>query len=184
MKRKYHSGLMPAGAETNGSALTPRFHGKSAARAPSAPMATYQAIISRSMKLGKNFISRRAAGIGGPLRFDLGRNTHALPLHQEQVNGDEHGDDAGQNSDMESEEAGQRGARDFFAAAQKDHHGLADDGNLSGDLRSDLGGEEGQRVPGQQVAAEAESHDQKEQQHARDPGELSGLAIRLEKNAR
>jgi len=28
MKRKYHSGLIPAGAETKGSALTPKFHGK------------------------------------------------------------------------------------------------------------------------------------------------------------
>src|ERR1017187_4671929 len=57
MNRKYHSGLMPAGAEIKGSALTPSSHGKRAARAPSAPMATYQAIISRSMKLGKNFRS-------------------------------------------------------------------------------------------------------------------------------
>src|SRR5208337_5223592 len=62
MKRKYHSGLMPAGAEMKGSALTPRFHGKSAASAASTPMATYQAISSRSAKLGKNFISRRALG--------------------------------------------------------------------------------------------------------------------------
>src|ERR1700691_1170042 len=62
MKRKYHSGLIPAGADTKGSALTPRFHGKTAANAPSTPKATYQAIISRSMKLGKNFISRLADG--------------------------------------------------------------------------------------------------------------------------
>src|ERR1039458_9537028 len=58
MKRKYHSGLIPAGAEIKGSAFTLRFHGKKAASAPKTPMATYQAINSRSMKLGKNFISR------------------------------------------------------------------------------------------------------------------------------
>src|ERR1039458_8611893 len=63
MKRKYHSGLMPAGAEMKGSALTPRFQGKMAASAPSTPMATYQAINSRRAKLGKNFISRRAEGV-------------------------------------------------------------------------------------------------------------------------
>src|ERR1700693_2311844 len=62
MKRKYHSGLIPAGADTKGSALTPRFHGKSAANAPSTPKATYQAINSRSKKLGKNFISRFSDG--------------------------------------------------------------------------------------------------------------------------
>src|ERR1039458_7942848 len=62
MKRKYHSGLIPAGAETKGSAFVLRFHGKKAASAPNTPMATYQAIISRSAKLGKNFISRRAEG--------------------------------------------------------------------------------------------------------------------------
>src|SRR6266536_6621318 len=57
MKRKYHSGLIPAGADTKGSALIPRFHGNSAASAPNTPRATYQAINSRSKKLGKNFIS-------------------------------------------------------------------------------------------------------------------------------
>ena len=62
MKRKYHSGLIPAGAGTKGSALTPRFQGKTAANAPKSPKAMYQAISSRSMKLGKNFISRFAAG--------------------------------------------------------------------------------------------------------------------------
>src|SRR5262245_25312027 len=62
MNRKYHSGLIPAGAGTNGSAFTPRFQGKIAARAPSTPRATYQAISSRRTKLGKNFISRKAVG--------------------------------------------------------------------------------------------------------------------------
>src|SRR5208337_3557809 len=52
MNRKYHSGLIPAGAEMKGSALTPRFQGKMAASAPSTPMATYQAISSRRMKFG------------------------------------------------------------------------------------------------------------------------------------
>src|SRR5262249_10284633 len=63
MKRKYHSGLIPAGAEEKGSALTPKFHGKIAASAPNTPRATYHAISSRSRKLGKNFISRFAEGL-------------------------------------------------------------------------------------------------------------------------
>src|SRR6516162_11407317 len=63
MKRKYHSGLIPAGAGAKGSALTPRFQGKIAANAPRTPSATYQAISSRSAKLGKNLISRLAEGL-------------------------------------------------------------------------------------------------------------------------
>src|ERR1035438_3571806 len=72
MKRKYHSGLMPAGAEIKGSAFTLRFHGKMAASAPSTPMATYQAIISRSAKFGKNFISRREEGFAAHSASTLG----------------------------------------------------------------------------------------------------------------
>src|ERR1039458_1476878 len=72
MKRKYHSGLMPAGAATKGSALTPRFHGKTAANAPNTARATYHAIISRSMKLGKNFISRLADGFSVHCTSSLG----------------------------------------------------------------------------------------------------------------
>src|ERR1035437_3284229 len=63
MNRKYHSGLMPAGAEPNGSAFTPRLHGNSAASAPSSPSATYHAINSRNTKLGKKRISLLAAGL-------------------------------------------------------------------------------------------------------------------------
>src|SRR3974377_452420 len=72
MKRKYHSGLMPAGAGAKGSAFTPRFHGKIAVSAPSAPNATYQAINSRKAKLGKNFISRLAEGFAAHSASTLG----------------------------------------------------------------------------------------------------------------
>src|SRR5208282_1636741 len=51
--------------------------------------------------------------------------------------------------------------RYLFTTAEKDHHGLTDDRNLPGNLGADLGGEEGQRVPGQQIPAEAKSHDKK-----------------------
>ena len=82
---------------------------------------------------------------------------------------------------MEAKESDQRGSSHLRAAAEKNHDGMADDGNLSGHLRAHRGGEEGQLVPGQQIAAEAESHDQKEQQHAGDPCQLAGLAVGLEK---
>ena len=144
-------------------------------------MATYQAISSRSAKFGKNFISVRAAGLASHSASTLGGTLMPWRCTKKQVNGDEDGDDAGQNGDVKSEEAGERGAGNLFAAAQENHHWLADDGNLAGDLRADFGGEEGQCVPGQQITAEAETHDQEEQQHAGDPGELAGLAIGLEK---
>ena len=82
---------------------------------------------------------------------------------------------------MESKESGERGSGHLRAAAEKDHHGLADDGNLPGHLRADRGGEEGQFVPGQQVAAKAESHRQKKRQHAADPCQLPRPAIGLQK---
>src|SRR5208283_4369127 len=68
----YHSGLIPAGADAKGSAFTPRFHGNSAASAPSVPIATYQAINSRNRKLGKNFISRRNEGFAVHAASTLG----------------------------------------------------------------------------------------------------------------
>ena len=115
-----------------------------------------------------------------PVRFHLWWNAHAQTLNKKQVDGDEDRNDAGKNGDMESEEACERGARNLFSAAQKDHDGLADEGNLSSNLSAHLGGKEGQRIPGQQIAAEAESHHQKKQNHAGDPGQLPGLAIGFE----
>ena len=53
MNRKYHSGLMPAGAEANGSAFTPRPHGNKAASAPSNPSATYHAINFAQHEVGE-----------------------------------------------------------------------------------------------------------------------------------
>ena len=54
-------------------------------------------------------------------------------------------------------------------------------GTCPGHLGADRGGEEGQLVPRQQVPAKAESHNQKQEEHARDPCQLPGLAVGLEK---
>ncbi len=62
MNRKYHSGRIPAGAGANGSALVPSSQGMSAARPPSTPRATYQAINSRNRKFGKKWISLFSGG--------------------------------------------------------------------------------------------------------------------------
>jgi len=80
-----------------------------AASAPSTPMATYQAIISRSMKLGRTSSPARR-GIGGPFSFHFGRNAHALPLHKKQVDRDQHDHQSRQNGDMESKKSGERGS--------------------------------------------------------------------------
>ena len=88
-------------------------------------------------------MSRRAEGFSNPLDFSLRRNAHAETLNQKQVNRDEHDDYSGENGDMKSEKPGQRGSGHLVATAQKDHHGLANDGNLASDLSPNLGGEEG-----------------------------------------
>src|ERR1017187_8148960 len=80
---------------------------------------------------------------------------------------------------MESKEPSQRGSRYFFTTAEKDHQGLADDRNLPGNLSADLSGEEGQGVPGQQVAAETEPHDEKQENYSADPSELTRFAVRF-----
>ncbi len=80
---------------------------------------------------------------------------------------------------MESKEPGERGSGHLFSTAKKDHHGLADDRNLPSNLSADLGGEESQGIPRQQVAAETEPHDQKQQDHSADPCEFPGFAVRL-----
>src|ERR1022692_2338906 len=80
---------------------------------------------------------------------------------------------------MESKEPSQRGSRYFFTTAEKDHQGLADDRKLPGNLSGDLSGEEGQGVPGQQVAAETEPHDEKQENYSADPSELTRFAVRF-----
>ena len=72
----------------------------------------------------------------------------------------------GRTATWNPKESGQRGAGDVFSAAKEDHHGLADDRNLARNFSSHFGGEECQRIPGQQISAETKSHDKKQKQHA------------------
>ena len=80
MKRKYHSGLIPCGAEPKGLAFCPSSQGNSAARAASSPRARYQPTMSRSRKCGTKGIegtpSRRLAP-----RDPFG-DAHPVLLHQ------------------------------------------------------------------------------------------------------
>ena len=56
MNIKYHSGLIPTGAGTNGSALFPNSHGKKTARIASILMTISQNSHSLKVKFGKNGI--------------------------------------------------------------------------------------------------------------------------------
>ncbi len=78
----------------------------------------------------------------------------------------------GQHRHVEAEEAGEGGPGDLLAAAQEGQQPLADQRHGGGHLGAHLGGEEGQLVPGQQVPAEAEPQEEKEEHAAAHPGEL------------
>ena len=58
---------------------------------------------------------------------------------------------------MESEKACQRSAGDIRTAAQEHHDPRTDDRYLAGDLRPHLGRKKCQRIPRQQVSAEAKA---------------------------
>lgn len=62
-EEKVPLGLDAGGRGDKGIGLDAESPGKMAASAASTPMATYQAMSSRSRKLGRNFISRRAEGL-------------------------------------------------------------------------------------------------------------------------
>ena len=167
MNRKYHSGLMPAGAEAKGSAFTPRFHGKQRGQCAKHADSHVPGHQFAQQEVGKELHLPAQRGIGGPLGFNFGRNAHALALDQKKVDGDKHRRPCrGRTATWNPKKRVSVAPVTCWAAAKKDHQGLADDRDLSGHLRADRGGEEGQLVPGQQIAAESESHDQKEQHHA------------------
>ena len=117
----------------------------------------YQAISSRSAKLGKNCIVR--AALDSPsTALPLWRHADAQLLHHGQVEQQEKRGDPGQHRDVKAEKSRQGRAGYFLAATQEDHDRIADHGNLPGDFRSDLGCEEGERIPGQEISAESETH--------------------------
>src|ERR1019366_8550976 len=130
-------------------------------------------------EVGEKFHFPLQRWIRDPLRFHFRGNAHARVLHQQQVHKYQQYRQPRQDRDMESKESTQRGSRDLFAAAKKNHHGSTDKWNLSSDLGADLGSKECQRVPWQQVAAETETHHEKEEDHAADPRKLARLAVCL-----
>ena len=100
------------------------------------------------------------------------------------MNTEQHGENSRKYRDVKSKKTRERCARDLFAAAQKNHHGLADDWNNTGDIGANLRCKICKFIPRQEVAAEAEAERKKEHQHAGEPGDLAGLAVRfLEEDA-
>ena len=66
----------------------------------------------------------------------------------------------GEDNDMKSVEAGQRVAGDVFSSASQQQQLVADDWNPADNRGPHAGGEKRQLIPGQQVAAKAEGHEQ------------------------
>jgi hypothetical protein len=112
--------------------------------------------------------------------LDADRHAHALLLHEQQVQAEQRGHDEGQNRHMQAVEPGQGRAGHLVAAAQEPHHEAADDGHGARNPRPDLGGEERQLVPRQEIAAEAEREHQEQQQHAAQPRQLARLPVGLQ----
>src|ERR1051326_1780207 len=111
------------------------------------------------------------------LAFVLEGHAHAVHLHEQDVEADERRGRRGQHGDVEAEEARQGRARHLVAAAQEAEHRVSDDWYHSCDLRADFGGEEGELVPGQEVAAEAEADADEEESDARHPGHLAWASV-------
>src|SRR5580765_4536712 len=82
---------------------------------------------------------------------------------------------------MQAEEACESGAADILPATKEDQRRMSDDWNAPRDFRSHFRGEKRQRVPGQQIAAEAESQTKEKQDHAAHPRQLAWFAIRTQK---
>ena len=116
MKRKYHSGLIPAGAEPKGSAFCPSSQGNKAARAARMARARYQPTMSRSRKWGTK--GMLGTFFAPPHRCAAAlRDADPVLLHQEQVQPDQRQGRQGQNDHVQGVEAGQGVAGDVFAAA-------------------------------------------------------------------
>ena len=115
MNRKYHSGLMPAGADANGSAFVPSSQGKNAASAARTARPTSHTTPSRSTKLGRKRSGLRVLR----LLLEALRDVHPLALDERQVDAEQRRRDHRQHRDVEAEEAGQRRAGDLLAAAQE-----------------------------------------------------------------
>ena len=89
---------------------------------------------------------------------------------------------SGRISHVEGEEAGERGRSHFVAAAQETGELGTDDRRRAGDIGPHLGGEVGDLIPGQQIAAEAEAQHQTEQRDAAQPGQLARPAVRVQEH--
>ena len=171
MKRKYHSGLMPAGAEPKGSAFWPSCQGNSG-----------QPGQDRQGEIPAHHVVEQKIGHEGHARDLLlpailldGRFRHADPvlLHQEEVQPNQPQGGQRQDHYVQGIEAGQHVAGDVLAAAGHRAEIIADDGNHAGDGRAHTRGKKRQLVPRQQVAAEAKGEEDEKQQNAGYPGDFA-----------
>src|SRR5688500_9338196 len=85
-----------------------------------------------------------------------------------------------QHRHVQAEESRQRRAGHFVAATEEPDERFADDWNGAWYARAVLGREEGEFIPGQEIAAKAKAEHDEEQKTARDPRQLAWLAIGLE----
>ena len=179
MKVKYHSGLMPERRRGEGIGLFADLPGQEDAD---------DADEDQDERPAQGVLVDEIGEEGDLLELlvlDLDRDAHAQRLDEEDVDDDE--DEGGQRAE------GRRGTRRSGRASPGRSPGPPrmivlsqppDEGQRAGDVRPDPGGEVGQLVPGQEVAAEAEGHEQDEEEEARHPGQLAGLAVGLQEEGR
>ncbi len=109
------------------------------------------------------------------LVLEAERRAHAQELDEQDVEPDEDGGRQGKDGRVEPDEAGQGGLADGRPAQDERLERLPDKGQASGDVGPDPGREKGQFVPGQEIAAEAESQEEDKEEEPRDPGQLARL---------
>src|SRR3972149_4190469 len=85
----------------------------------------------------------------------------------------------GENGNMKAKHTRECRTCNVFTAPQQDHDRFSDHRHDTCDIRSDFGGKEGQFVPGEKIAAEAETHSQKQHGHPGKPRYFPRFAIRL-----
>ena len=99
-------------------------------------------------------------------------------LHKKQMDPQQSERQQREHHNVQGVEASQRVARDVLAAAGQQQQVMANHGHDAHNRGPNAGGKKRQFVPRQQISAEAEGHEQPQQQHAGQPGHLPRPPVR------
>ena len=101
-------------------------------------------------------------------------------LDQQQVRQQEQGGQRGQRRHVQGEEAAQCSPGHILSTAQVPRQFGADERNVGGHIRPHFGGEVGDLVPRQQIAAKAKRQSEPQQRNAAQPRQLPRLAVSVQ----